>query len=266
MKLVTWNINSLNVRLPRLLGWLAVNTPDVVCLQETKLEDAKFPQIDIEAAGYKAHVFGQRTYNGVAILVREGLVAENVTMGLPEFEDQKRLIAATVNGVRIVCAYVPNGQSVGSDKYAYKLAWCKAVTTALRDALCEYPQLAFAGDMNIAPEPRDVHDPVAWQDSVLFSPPERAVFREWLDAGFDRQLPDVRPAAEHVQLVGLPDARVPEEPRIAHRPHPAVAGAREALHELHDRSKCAQGRTAFRPRAGRRGARVTAISLSPRRP
>ena len=94
------------------------------------------------------------------------------------------MIAATVNGVRIVCAYVPNGQSVGSDKYAYKLAWCKAVTAALRDALCEYPQLAFAGDMNIAPEPRDVHDPVAWQDSVLFSPPERAVFREWLDAGF----------------------------------------------------------------------------------
>jgi exodeoxyribonuclease-3 len=184
VKLVTWNVNSLNVRLPRLLGWLAVNTPDVVCLQETKLEDAKFPHIDIEAAGYKAHTLGQRTYNGVAILVRDGLVAENVTMGLPEFEDQKRLIAATVNGVRAVCAYVPNGQSVGSDKYAYKLAWCKAVTAALRDALCEYPQLAFAGDMNIAPEPQDVHDPVAWQDSVLFSPPERAVFREWLDAGF----------------------------------------------------------------------------------
>jgi exodeoxyribonuclease III len=184
VKLVTWNINSLNVRLPRLLGWLAVHTPDVVCLQETKLEDAKFPHIDIEAAGYKAHTFGQRTYNGVAILVRDGLVAENVTMGLPEFEDQKRLIAATVNDVRVVCAYVPNGQSVGSEKYVYKLAWCKAVTRALHDALGEFPQLAFAGDMNIAPEPRDVHDPVAWQDSVLFSPPERAVFREWLDSGF----------------------------------------------------------------------------------
>ena len=90
MKLVSWNVNSLNVRLPRLLGWLAVNTPDVVCLQETKLEDAKFPRIDIEAAGYQPHFLGQRTYNGVAILVRDGLVAENVTMGLPEFEDQKR--------------------------------------------------------------------------------------------------------------------------------------------------------------------------------
>ena len=184
MKLVTWNVNSLNVRLPRLLGWLALNAPDVVCLQETKLEDAKFPHIDFEAAGYRAHVLGQRTYNGVAILVRDGLVAEDITMGLPGFEEQKRLIAATVDGVRIVCAYVPNGQAVGSDKYAYKLAWCEALAGALREALRDYPRLAFLGDMNIAPEPRDVHDPVAWQDSVLFSPPERAVFRAWLDAGF----------------------------------------------------------------------------------
>ena len=184
MRLVTWNVNSLAVRLPRLLGWLATNTPDVVCLQETKLEDAKFPLIDIEAAGYRAHYCGQRTYNGVAILVREGLVAEHVTMGLAGFEDQKRLIAATIDGVRIVCAYVPNGQSVASDKYVYKLAWCKALTAALREALQSYPELVLAGDMNIAPEPRDVHDPVAWEGSVLFSEPERAVFRDWLALGF----------------------------------------------------------------------------------
>ena len=184
MKLVTWNINSLAVRLPRLLSWLAANTPDVVCLQETKLEDAKFPLLDFEAAGYRALVCGQRTYNGVAIVVREGLAVEDVTMGLAGFEDQKRLIAATIGGVRIVCAYVPNGQSVASEKYVYKLAWCKALTAALGDALSRHCKLVFAGDMNIAPEPRDVHDPIAWEGSVLFSEPERAVFREWLALGF----------------------------------------------------------------------------------
>ena len=184
MKLVTWNVNSLTIRLPRLIAWLEANAPDVVCLQETKLEDAKFPHLEVEAAGYKAHAFGQRTYNGVAILVREGLAAQNVTMGVPEFEDQRRLIAATVDGVRIVCAYVPNGQLVGSDKYAYKLAWCKALTQALHDALRDFPLLAFAGDMNIAPEARDVHDPAEWADKVHFTPPEREVFRAWLDAGF----------------------------------------------------------------------------------
>jgi exodeoxyribonuclease-3 len=184
MKLVTWNINSLAVRLPRLLGWLATNAPDVVCLQETKLEDAKFPHLDIEAAGYRAHVCGQRTYNGVAILVRDGVVVEDLAMGLPGFEDQKRLIAATVGGLRIVCAYVPNGQSVGSDKYVYKLAWCNALTSALREELDRHRELAFVGDMNIAPEPRDVHDPIAWEGSVLFSEPERAVFRDWLGLGF----------------------------------------------------------------------------------
>jgi exodeoxyribonuclease-3 len=183
VKLTTWNVNSISVRLPRLLGWLAVNAPDVVCLQETKLEDAKFPHVDLEAAGYRAHVCGQRTYNGVALLVRDGLVAEDVATGLAGFEDQKRLIAATVAGVRIVCAYVPNGQSVGSDKYAYKLAWCNAMTAALKEALARHPRLVFAGDMNIAPEPRDVHDPVAWEGSVLFSEPERAVFRDWIALG-----------------------------------------------------------------------------------
>jgi exodeoxyribonuclease-3 len=134
VKLVSWNVNSLNVRLPRLLAWLAANAPDVVCLQETKVEDAKFPRAEIAAAGYNAHVSGQRTYNGVAILVRNALVAEDVTAGLPGFDEQKRLIAATVGGVRVVCAYVPNGQSLESDKYVYKLAWCEAMTAALRDA------------------------------------------------------------------------------------------------------------------------------------
>ena len=184
MKLVTWNVNSLNVRLPRLLDWLAANAPDVVALQETKTEDAKFPRDELAKAGYVAHVYGQRTYNGVALLVRDGLAAADVATGLPGFADeQKRVIAATVAGVRIVNAYVPNGQAVGSDKYAYKLAWCRAATAALADTLAAHAELAFVGDLNIAPEPRDVHDPALWEGQVLFSEPERAAFRALLGLG-----------------------------------------------------------------------------------
>ena len=116
--------------------------------------------------------------------MREGLAVDDVQTGLPGFvDDQKRVIAATVAGVRVICAYVPNGQSVGSDKYAYKLAWCEAATGVLRDALGRHSLLAFAGDMNIAPEPRDVHDPAAWEGQVLFSEPERQRFRDWLALG-----------------------------------------------------------------------------------
>ena len=184
MKLATWNVNSLNVRLPRLLAWLDAHKPDVVCLQELKLEDAKFPREALMGAGYTAHFYGQKTYNGVAILAREGMAVGDVTMGLPGFEDeQKRVIAATVDGVRVVCAYVPNGQSVDSDKFAYKLRWCTAATSFLRDAVARWPDLVFAGDMNIAPEPRDVHDPALWDGQVLFTAEERAVFAGWIGTG-----------------------------------------------------------------------------------
>ena len=156
MKLATWNVNSLNVRLPRLLAWLAASRPDVVCLQETKLEDAKFPRRELEDAGYASQVFGQRTYNGVAILTRGELVVSDVSTGLHGFDDeQKRVIAASVDGVRVVCAYVPNGQSVDSDKYQYKLRWCDAAARYLHDELAKHRELAFCGDLNIAPEPRD---------------------------------------------------------------------------------------------------------------
>ena len=186
MKLATWNINSLRMRLPRVLDWLAAQQPDVLCLQELKLEDDKYPRPELEAAGYQSHVFGQKTYNGVAILVRDGVHVGDVATGLRGFDDeQKRVIAATVDGVRIVCAYVPNGQSVGSDKYEYKLRWCAAAEAYLRDALAAFPELAFVGDLNIAPEPRDVHDPAAWEGSVLFSPPERAAFARWIGLGLE---------------------------------------------------------------------------------
>jgi exodeoxyribonuclease-3 len=182
MKIAAWNVNSLKVRLPQLLEWLAAHQPDIVCLQETKLEDHNFPQAEIEAAGYQAVFSGQKTYNGVALLSRQP--ATDVVCGNPLFIDpQKRLISATIDGVRVVCAYIPNGQAVGSDKYAYKLAWLEALHTWLGEQLGEHPQLALAGDFNIAPEDRDVHDPAAWAGQILCSDAERAAFQHLLSLG-----------------------------------------------------------------------------------
>jgi exodeoxyribonuclease III len=182
MKLATWNVNSLKVRLPHLLEWLAANPVDVVCLQETKQQDADFPQAELQAAGYRSVFSGQKTYNGVAILSREPI--SDVQYGIPDFEDeQKRVLAATVSGIRVVCVYIPNGQEVGSDKYQYKLKWLGALTAWLKDELARYPKLALLGDYNIAPEDRDVHDPVAWQGNVLVSEPERAAFQRILQLG-----------------------------------------------------------------------------------
>ena len=182
MKLATWNVNSLKVRLPQLLDWLVSRQPDVVCLQETKLEDKAFPRAELESAGYLAAFAGQKTYNGVAILSR--LPLSEVSVGIPGLADeQQRLIAATVDGVRVVCGYFPNGQSVGSEKYAYKLRWIEALTAWLRDEIARHPRLALLGDYNIAPEARDVHDPKAWEGQVLFSEPERAAFRRLLELG-----------------------------------------------------------------------------------
>jgi exodeoxyribonuclease-3 len=182
MKVATWNVNSLKVRLPHLLDWLAANTPDVVCLQELKLEDHSFPAAAIEAAGYRCAFSGQKTYNGVAILARAPLAA--VQPGIPGFEDeQKRVLAANVGDVRVVCAYVPNGQAVGTDKYEYKLKWLRAFADWLREELAAHPNLVALGDYNVAPEDRDVHDPKLWEGQVLCSGPERAAFRALLDLG-----------------------------------------------------------------------------------
>ena len=182
MKIATWNVNSLKVRLPHVLDWLAATQADVLCLQETKMEDKVFPYAELEAAGYRAAHNGQKTYNGVAILARGQL--EDVRCDMPGFADeQKRVLAATVNGLRIVCAYMPNGQAVGSDKYEYKLRWLTALADLVGEELQRWPQLALLGDYNIAPEDRDVHDPVAWKDQILCSEPERAAFRKFLDLG-----------------------------------------------------------------------------------
>lgn len=173
MKIVSWNVNSLNVRLPHLQAWLALRAPDVVALQETKLEDHRFPDTALAALGYRSVFAGQKTYNGVAILSRA--TASEVQVGVPGLEDQqRRVIAATVNGVRIVNLYVVNGQDVGSDKYAYKLHWLQAVHDWLQAELRMYPQLVVLGDFNIAPDARDVHDPLVWNDGhILTSTAER---------------------------------------------------------------------------------------------
>jgi exodeoxyribonuclease-3 len=187
LTLATWNVNSLKVRLPHLLDWLATHRVDIVCLQETKLVDEVFPVGALAEAGYAAAFAGQKTYNGVAVLTRRETTPEasDVVAALPGFEDpQKRLLGATVGGIRVVCAYFPNGQSVGSDKYDYKLRWIAALNAWLRVELAQHPRLALAGDFNIAPEDRDVHDPQAWAGQVLFSEPEKQAFRDLIALGF----------------------------------------------------------------------------------
>lgn len=182
MKLATWNVNSLKVRLPQVLDWVGNHRPDILCLQETKLENDKFPAAEIRAAGYEPIANGQKTYNGVAILSRAA-ATEPVT-AIPDLDDpQKRVLAATVAGVRVICAYVPNGESVASEKYQYKLKWLAAFRGWLATELARHPRLTVLGDFNVAPEDRDVYDPAAWEGNVLFSIPERNALKELLAAG-----------------------------------------------------------------------------------
>ena len=182
IKLATWNVNSLNVRLPHVMTWLEANPTDVLCIQETKLTDDKFPFAQIEAAGYHVAYTGQKTYNGVAILSK--LPITDVVRNNPLLDDpQQRILAATIGGMRIVCAYVPNGQTVGSEKYQYKMGWLDAFHAWISQEAAQHPQLAVLGDYNIAPEDRDVHDPAAWEGEVHVSEPERAALRRLLDIG-----------------------------------------------------------------------------------
>ena len=186
MKIATWNVNSLKVRLPHVLDWLAAHQPDALCLQETKTEDKGFPFAELVAAGYSAVHNGQKTYNGVAWLTRSA--PAEVSRDIPGFADeQKRVIAVTLGegpaATRLVCGYMPNGQAVGSDKYDYKLRWFAALTDWLREEMTRYPKLALLGDFNIAPEDRDVHDPLVWKDQILCSEAERAAFTGLLALG-----------------------------------------------------------------------------------
>jgi exodeoxyribonuclease-3 len=182
LKLATWNVNSLAVRLPQLLDWLSANPVDTIVLQETKLTDDKFPLAEIEAAGYAAAWFGQKTYNGVALLSRDG--ATDTVRNIPGFADeQARVIAGTVSGVRVIGGYFPNGQAPGSDKFEYKMKWLRALREWLALELAAHPRLVLLGDFNIAPEDRDVYDPVAWAGQIHCTPEEREHFRELLALG-----------------------------------------------------------------------------------
>jgi exodeoxyribonuclease-3 len=170
------------VRLAYLLDWLRAQQPDVMCLQETKTEDANFPLAELQAAGYQAVYCGQKAYNGVAILAKSALT--DIQHSIPNFvDDPKRVIAATVGDVRVLCLYAPNGEAPGTDKYAYKLRWYEALTSWLREELPQRPRLVVLGDLNVAPEPRDVHNPKRWEGKIHFSEPERAAFRAVLSAG-----------------------------------------------------------------------------------
>ena len=182
MKIATWNVNSLRVRLPHVLDWIKTEQPDILALQETKTEDKSFPVTDIEAAGYKVIYSGQKTYNGVAILSR--IAGSDIVTDIPDLDDyQRRVLCATIGGVRVLNVYIPNGEAVGSEKYSYKLGWLEKLTAYVEAQCAVYPQLVLLGDFNIAPEPEDVHDPALWENHVLFSEPERAMFRQLVSLG-----------------------------------------------------------------------------------
>ncbi|WP_206951860.1 exodeoxyribonuclease III [Trinickia acidisoli] len=186
MKIATWNVNSLKVRQQHVIDWLAQSHVDVLCLQELKLTNEKFPHAELAGKGYRSWCAGQKTYNGVAILVRDGIEVDDteIVRNIPGFDDeQQRMIALTVGGARIISAYFPNGQAPGTDKFAYKLRWLDALTQWLKDEMHRHPKLALLGDYNIAPEDRDVHDPKAWEGQNLVSPEERAAFVKLVELG-----------------------------------------------------------------------------------
>jgi len=182
MKIATWNVNSLNVRLPHVVDWLASAEPDVLVLQEIKQVSEAFPAESFAEAGYQSVASGQKTYNGVAVISRKPS-ADHVT-DFPGFEDpQRRILASTIDDVRVVNLYVPNGHSVGSEKYEYKLGWLAALRGFLEDELKTHDKLVVLGDFNIAPEDRDVYDAEKWGDDILCSPLEREALGELLKLG-----------------------------------------------------------------------------------
>ncbi len=183
MKIATWNVNSLAVRLPQVVQWLAAHQPDVLCLQETKLTDDRFPHEELKAAaGYESWAFGQKTYNGVALLSRSAAV--DTARNLPGFDDaQARVLTATFDGMRVINAYFPNGQAPDSDKFAYKMQWLQALQAHVASELKRHPALLLLGDYNIAPDDRDVCDPAAWAGQIHCTPQERAHFQALLALG-----------------------------------------------------------------------------------
>jgi exodeoxyribonuclease-3 len=184
VKIATWNVNSLNVRLPHVLEWLGANKPDVLVLQEIKQLTEKFPGEALADAGYRSLASGQKTYNGVAVIARQEPF-DPVT-DFPAFEDpQRRILATTIDGIRIVNLYIPNGSEVGSEKYAYKLSWLAALRGFLKDEMSHHEKLVVLGDFNIAPADEDVYDAQKWGEAILCSPKERAALQALLKLGLN---------------------------------------------------------------------------------
>ena len=182
MKIATWNVNSLRIRLPQLLEWAELTKVDVIAVQETKVTDKDFPIKEIEDAKYHVVFAGQKTFNGVAILSKKPL--KEIVIDFPDFEDkERRVLAATIGDTRILNLYVPNGQSVDSEKYEYKLKWFEALHDYVKAQLKKYPKLVLVGDFNVAPEDRDVYDPAAWAGNVLVSPKERKALQDVMSLG-----------------------------------------------------------------------------------
>lgn len=193
MKIATWNVNSLNVRLPHVLDWLQQHQPDVLVLQELKLDQDKFPAAAIEMAGYRVVWSGQKTYNGVAIIAKAEIT--EVHTGLPALPDdpQRRVLAATVNGVRVVNVYCVNGEALDSPKFQYKEQWFAALNEFIRAQMAEYSKLVLLGDFNIAPADEDCYDPVKWHEKIHCSSIERSWFAALLDLGLTDSLRRIHP-------------------------------------------------------------------------
>ncbi len=198
VKLVTWNVNSIRARHDRVFDWVKQNRPDVICMQEIKCQDGEFPTEDFKAIGYDFVTHGQKTYNGVAIGVQAPYTLSDVTRGFGDGGDdaQSRVIAATVAGVRIVDVYVPNGQSPGTEKYAFKLEWYERLRKYVAAALAQHKRFVVLGDYNVAPAPEDVHDPVKWEGQIHFSQPERAALAAVVETGVEDVLRKLHPTGQ----------------------------------------------------------------------
>jgi exodeoxyribonuclease-3 len=196
VKLATWNVNSIRARVERVLDWFDTRKPDVACLQELKCQDHEFPLEALEERGYQCATFGQKTYNGVAICARKALGLDDVVRGLGDEDTQSRYIAATVGGLRVISVYCPNGQAVGSEKYAYKLGWYRRLEEVVRAELAKHSQLVVAGDYNVAPTDEDVHDPVAWHEQILCSSGERAALSSLVAVGLEDVLRRLHPTGQ----------------------------------------------------------------------
>jgi len=197
MKIATWNVNSIIARLPLVTRWLEKEQPDILCMQETKCADDKFPALELKSAGYECLLFGQQSYNGVAIASRAGCA--NEVRGFPgdDSGSQSRLLMAEIAGISLVNVYIPNGQSVGSDKYEFKLQWMKRLRELLDQRYEPSANVLLCGDFNVAPDERDVHDPRLWQNRILFSEAERAALEYIRDWGFTDTFRSHTPDAGH---------------------------------------------------------------------